>query len=113
MKAPEAFRSISEVAAMLDVRQHTLRAWETRFAFVRPVKRPDGRRYYRPSDVAMLAELKRLLNDEGLSTEEIVRVHRAGRLVARPDPAREFMPRLRDHLAALAAARTRLAAVLA
>ena len=61
MKAPEAFRGISEVADAIGVRQHTLRAWETRFAFVKPVKRPDGRRYYRPADIAMLRELKRLI----------------------------------------------------
>jgi DNA-binding transcriptional MerR regulator len=121
MKAPEAFRSISEVAAMLDVPQHRLRAWEARFPFVKPVKRPDGRRYYRPSDIAMLAELKRLLDEGALSTEDIVRLHRAGGFApshatsAQPasyDEGRAAMPRLRDHLAALIAVRARLAAVL-
>jgi DNA-binding transcriptional MerR regulator len=121
MKAPEAFRSISEVAAILDVPQHRLRAWEARFPFVKPVKRPDGRRYYRPSDVAMLTELKRLLAEDTLSTEDIARIHRAGGFAApraasglsvTPDEGRRAMRRLRDHLAALTAVRARLAAVL-
>jgi DNA-binding transcriptional MerR regulator len=111
MKAPEAFRSISEVAATLDVPQHRLRAWEARFPFVKPVKRPDGRRYYRPSDVAMLAALKRLLVEGGLSTEDIIRIHRAGGL-STPAEGRPAMRRLRDHLATLTAVRARLAAVL-
>jgi DNA-binding transcriptional MerR regulator len=112
MKAPEAFRSISEVAAALGLPQHTLRAWETRFPFVKPVKRPDGRRYYRPSDVAMLAAVKRLLNEEKRSTEEIVRMHRAGDLAAAPGGGSDVASRLRDHLAALTAVRARLASVL-
>ena len=112
MKAPEAFRSISEVAAMLDVPQHRLRAWETRFPFVKPVKRPDGRRYYRPSDVAMLTDLKRVLAEDKWSTEDIVRMHRAGALAAAPAPGNSVASRLRDHLAALTAIRARLASVL-
>jgi DNA-binding transcriptional MerR regulator len=112
MKAPEAFRSISEVAAALGVPQHTLRAWETRFSFVKPVKRPDGRRYYRPSDVAMLAELDRLLRSERLSTEEIVRRHRAGGLIPTPSPDRSLISPLQVHLAALTALRERLNAAI-
>ena len=112
MKAPEAFRSISEVAAMLDIPQHRLRAWETRFPFVKPVKRPDGRRYYRPSDVAMLAELKRLLSDEKLTTEELVARHRAGGLVRPSDAPKAAMLRLREHLAALSIVRNRLIALV-
>lgn len=112
MKAPEAFRSISEVAATLGLRQHTLRAWETRFPFVKPVKRPDGRRYYRPSDVAVLAELSRLLKDGVFSTEDILLIHRTRGLTQQPNASGIAMSRLRDRLAALTAARARLAAIL-
>ena len=112
MKAPEAFRAISEVAATLGVPQHTLRAWETRFPFVKPVKRADGRRYYRRSDIELLAELRRRLNDEGLSTEQILTLHKSGGLRATPARDGEFTRRLQDHLDALTVARARLAAVL-
>jgi DNA-binding transcriptional MerR regulator len=112
MKAPEAFRSISEVAATLGVRQHTLRGWETRFPFVKPVKRSDGRRYYRPSDIAVLTELKRLLKDGELSTEDILLIHRTRGLAPPPDASRIAMSRLRKRLAALTAARGRLTAIL-
>ena len=50
-KAPDAFRTISEVAEELDIPQHVLRFWETRFAQIKPMKRSGGRRYYRPDDV--------------------------------------------------------------
>ena len=63
-KSPEAFRTISEVARELSVQQHVLRFWETRFAQIRPVKRSGGRRYYRPEDVALLRDIRRLLYDE-------------------------------------------------
>ena len=112
MKAPEAFRSISEVAAALGVPQHTLRAWETRFPFVKPVKRADGRRYYRPADVAMLGELNRRLSEDKLSTEAIILIHRSGGLVATSASEGGPAPRLRDHLAALIHARNRLVAAL-
>ena len=112
MKSPEAFRGISEVAAMLGVRQHTLRAWETRFPFVKPVKRADGRRYYRPSDVVMLTNLNRLLSEEKLSTDQIVVIHHAGGLVAAPVSDPRPMPGMRDHLAALTAVRERLIAAI-
>jgi len=52
-KAPDAFRTISEVAADLDIPQHVLRFWETRFSQIKPMKRSGGRRYYRPDDVAV------------------------------------------------------------
>ncbi len=53
-KAPDAFRTISEVADDLDIPQHVLRFWETRFSQIRPMKRSGGRRYYRPDDVDLL-----------------------------------------------------------
>ncbi len=64
-KAPEAFRTISEVAEELDVPQHVLRFWETRFSQIRPMKRGGGRRYYRPSDVDLLKGIRTLLYGEG------------------------------------------------
>jgi DNA-binding transcriptional MerR regulator len=64
-KAPGAFRTISEVAEDLNVPQHVLRFWETRFFQVRPLKRGGGRRYYRPEDVALLKKIHHLLYSEG------------------------------------------------
>ena len=64
-KAPDAFRTISEVANDLDIPQHVLRFWETRFAQIKPMKRSGGRRYYRPDDVDLLKGIRRLLYGEG------------------------------------------------
>jgi hypothetical protein len=64
-KAPDAFRTISEVADDLDIPQHVLRFWETRFAQIKPMKRSGGRRYYRPDDVDLLRGIRRLLYGEG------------------------------------------------
>lgn len=64
-KAPTAFRTISEVAEELDVAQHVLRFWESRFPIVRPLKRGGGRRYYRPEDVEILRRIRKLLYEEG------------------------------------------------
>src|SRR6478736_9484935 len=66
-KSPEAFRTISEVSEELDVPQHVLRFWESRFAQVRPVKRAGGRRYYRPEDVDLLRGIRALLYLEGFT----------------------------------------------
>jgi DNA-binding transcriptional MerR regulator len=65
VKSPEAFRTISEVAAMLDVPQHVLRFWETRFSQIRPIKRAGGRRFYRPEDIDLLRGIRLLLYFEG------------------------------------------------
>lgn len=64
-KAPDAFRTISEVAEELDVPQHVLRFWETRFPQIRPMKRGGGRRYYRPDDVELLRGIRHLLYGQG------------------------------------------------
>lgn len=64
-KSPEAFRTISEVAEMLDVPQHVLRFWETRFAHIKPIKRAGGRRFYRPEDVDLLRGIRTLLYYDG------------------------------------------------
>jgi len=70
-KSPEAFRTISEVADAMDLPQHVLRFWETRFPQIRPLKRAGGRRYYRPDDVERLRLIKRLLYDEGYTIKGV------------------------------------------
>ena len=75
-KSPDAFRTISEVADHLQTPAHVLRFWESRFPQVRPVKRAGGRRYYRPSDVALLAGIRRLLHDEGLTIRGVQKILR-------------------------------------
>lgn len=64
-KSPDAFRTISEVAEALDLPQHVLRFWETRFTQIKPLKRGGGRRYYRPADVDLLKGIKQLLYGQG------------------------------------------------
>jgi DNA-binding transcriptional MerR regulator len=75
-KGPEAFRTISEAAAELNVPQHVLRFWETKFSFIRPMKRAGGRRFYRPQDVAVLRGVRRLLHDEGYTIKGVQRLHK-------------------------------------
>lgn len=70
-KAKGAFRTISEVADRLDVQQHVLRFWETKFSQVRPLKRGGGRRYYRPEDVALLERIHHLLYTEGYTIKGV------------------------------------------
>ena len=77
-KGSEAFRSIGEVAKLIGVAPHVLRYWETQFPLLRPMKRPDGRRYYRPADLALAAGLVELLRDEGLTI-------RGARMALAPD----------------------------
>ena len=64
-KSIDAFRTISEAAEELDVPQHVLRFWETRFSQIRPMKRGGGRRYYRPEDMDLLRTIRSLLYGEG------------------------------------------------
>ncbi|MGQ0566391.1 MAG: MerR family transcriptional regulator [Gemmobacter sp.] len=75
-KSPDAFRTISEVADHLDMPAHVLRFWESRFPQIRPVKRAGGRRYYRPSDVALLSGIRRLLHDEGMTIRGVQKILR-------------------------------------
>jgi DNA-binding transcriptional MerR regulator len=75
-KGPDAFRTISEAAEELNVPQHVLRFWETKFAFIRPMKRAGGRRFYRPSDIAVLRGVRRLLHDEGYTIKGVQKLHR-------------------------------------
>jgi DNA-binding transcriptional MerR regulator len=73
-KAPDAFRTISEVADELDVPQHVLRFWETRFREIRPMKRGGGRRYYRPDDIDLLRGIRHLLYGEGYTIRGVQRI---------------------------------------
>ncbi|HEY0104518.1 MAG TPA: MerR family transcriptional regulator [Rhizomicrobium sp.] len=75
-KSPEAFRTISEVAAELDVPQHVLRFWEARFAQIKPVKRAGGRRYYRPEDVDLLRGIRALLYGDGFTIKGVQKILR-------------------------------------
>lgn len=132
-KSADAFRTISEASEELDVPQHVLRFWETKFTFIKPMKRAGGRRLYRPADIAVLKGVKRLLHDEGLTIRGVQKLAReqglarisgeAGEpvveaampgeevLVEAPRPAADTV-RLRAVLAAVEAAKRRLDAAL-
>ena len=73
-KSPDAFRTISEVAEDLDLPQHVLRFWETRFGQIKPMKRGGGRRYYRPDDVDLLRGIRFLLYGEGYTIRGVQRI---------------------------------------
>ena len=92
-KGPEAFRTISEAAGEVGVAQHVLRFWETKFPFIRPMRRAGGRRLYRPADIAMLVRVKGLLHGEGLTIRGVRQLHREGGLRDRAEP--EAMGRAR------------------
>ncbi|HZV84970.1 MAG TPA: MerR family transcriptional regulator [Brevundimonas sp.] len=134
-KSPNAFRTISEAADEVGAPQHVLRFWETKFAFLTPLKRAGGRRFYRPQDVVVLKAVKRLLHDEGLTIKGVQRLHKEKGLkrlahygdpdglvtfepdgaappAAAPAPARQSSVRLRQALADLEGAKARLEAVL-
>ncbi|MGI9364501.1 MAG: MerR family transcriptional regulator [Rhizobiaceae bacterium] len=74
MKSPDAFKTISEVADELDLPQHVLRFWETRFRQIKPLKRGGGRRYYRPDDVLLLKGIRHLLYAEGYTIKGVQRI---------------------------------------
>jgi len=89
-KAPDAFRTISEVAELLDTPPHVLRFWESRFTQVSPVKRAGGRRYYRPADLALLGGIKQLLHHDGMTirgVQKLLKDHGARHVAALADPA--------------------------
>lgn len=75
-KGPDAFRTISEVADDLDLPQHVLRFWETRFTQIKPLKRGGGRRYYRPLDVELLKGIRHLLYDQGYTIKGVQKLLR-------------------------------------
>ncbi len=75
-KSPAAFRTISEVASELDLPQHVLRFWETKFPQIKPLKRGGGRRYYRPEDVTFLRRIRGLLYDDGYTIKGVQKLLR-------------------------------------
>ncbi len=109
-KSAAAFRTISEVAEDLDVPQHVLRFWETKFSQVRPLKRGGGRRYYRPEDVDLLRHIRDLLYSDGYTIKGVQRLLResGGRAVEETAEGegltaaqRKELKALRDELMAL------------
>jgi len=100
-KGPNAFRTISEAAEELGVPQHVLRFWETKFSFIRPMKRAGGRRFYRPQDIVVLRGVRALLHNEGYTIKGVQKLHKeqgvkhlaaAGVGVEMPDLAVEETP---------------------
>ncbi len=112
-KGPEAFRTISEAAEELDVPQHVLRFWETKFSFIRPMKRAGGRRFYRPQDIAVLQSVRRLLHDEGYTIKGVQKLHKEqGIRRLLDDAARETRDQRAHYQPLDGAARQRLRSVL-
>jgi DNA-binding transcriptional MerR regulator len=121
-KAPDAFRTIGEVAKMLDIRQHVLRYWEDQFPMLRPVKRSGGRRYYRPEDVSLVRRINQLVHGEGYTLRGARQAIEAGDKAARstsrstPAPAKSdavARPSTNQNIAGeLRVIRARLAAAL-
>ena len=95
-KAPDAFRTISEVAHDLELPQHVLRFWETRFQQIKPLKRGGGRRYYRPDDIDLLRGIQYLLYGEGYTirgAQRILKDHGINRdgILAQVGHAQDFL----------------------
>ena len=88
-KSDAAFRTISEVAADLNVPQHVLRFWETKFSQVRPLKRGGGRRYYRPEDVTLLKRIRSLLYTDGMTIRGVQKLLRETGVKTQDEPPRE------------------------
>jgi len=96
-KAPDAFRTISEAAEELDVPQHVLRFWETRFVQIKPMKRAGGRRYYRPADVELLKGIRGLLYSEGYTIRGVQKILKEDGVAYVCGVGRgEIVPRKRD-----------------
>ncbi|UZW56948.1 MerR family transcriptional regulator [Sphingobium sp. JS3065] len=113
-KAEGAFLTISELASELDLPQHILRYWETRFTQLRPLQRSGNRRYYRPADVALVRRINHLLNVEGFTVRGAQKALADGGppVLSAPAPAKngeagssaDLLPRLEAIRAALAKA---------
>lgn len=82
VKSATAYRTISEVSDELEIPQHVLRFWETRFTQVKPLKRGGGRRYYRPEDIKLLRKIQKLLYEEGYTIRGVQKLLREGRIAA-------------------------------
>src|SRR5579864_8919406 len=103
-KSPEAFRTIREVADSMDLPQHVLRFWETRFPQIRPLKRAGGRRYYRPEDIERLRLIRRLLYDEGYTIKGVQKLFKeqgvqALSIAGEPAPAADVAMGVRPNVA--------------
>ena len=99
-KSPEAFRTISEVAEELDVPQHVLRFWESKFSQIKPMKRGGGRRYYRPHDIQLLRGIRYLLYGEGYTirgVQKILREHGASFVIESGSSATMAHPKPRPY----------------
>jgi DNA-binding transcriptional MerR regulator len=110
-KGPDAFRTISEASVELGVPQHVLRFWETKFAFIRPMKRAGGRRFYRPQDLEVLRGVRGLLHDQGYTIKGVQRLHKEQgltRLVSAAGGDVEVVAALEAELAAESQAQPRL-----
>ena len=121
-KGPEAYRTIREVADSMDLPQHVLRFWETRFPQIRPLKRAGGRRYYRPEDIERLRLIRRLLYDEGYTIKGVQKLFKEGvqalSIAGEPAPAADVAMGVRPNAASkvaeddLAALRAALAEIV-
>ena len=112
-KSDAAFRTISEVARELDLPQHVLRFWETKFTQIKPLKRGGGRRYYRPEDMVLLRRIRELLYDDGYTIRGVQKLLRENGARARAaDGARAKDSVKTDHPGLDAARRAELAALL-
>ena len=117
-KGPEAYRTIREVADSMDLPQHVLRFWETRFPQIRPLKRAGGRRYYRPEDIERLRLIRRLLYDEGYTIKGVQKLFKeqgvqALSIAGEPAPAAEVAKGARPDATASKVAEDDLAALRA
>ena len=114
-KANDAFKTISEVSALLDVPQHVLRFWESKFSSLRPLKRSGGRRYYRPDDVAVLRRIKQLLYVDGFTIKGAQKLVRSKTLATKQNVLtvenRATGKNLAEAMAMLDDVKTRLAAL--
>ncbi len=95
-KSPSAFRTISEVATDLDVPQHVLRFWETKFPQLKPLKRGGGRRYYRPEDVLLLQRVRDLLYRDGYTIKGVQRLLRDGVRDPKVEEAKPATPAVQE-----------------
>ncbi len=102
-KSAAAFRTISEVATELDLPQHVLRFWETKFSLVKPLKRGGGRRYYRPEDVDLLRRIRDLLYTDGYTIKGVQKLLRQDGAKVEPADGPDEEPGLRRQRAALEA----------
>ena len=91
-KSESAFRTISEVSQDLDVPQHVLRFWESKFTQIKPLKRGGGRRYYRPEDVQLLSQIRDLLYKDGYTIRGVQKLLRDPSSKGKAEPEVEFDP---------------------